>query len=390
MKLFTSEAVSTGHPDVLADNISDSILDAYLKKDPSARCAVEVLVKDHLVTIGGEISSTAYMPRDEIENIIKEVISRTGYKYEPHIILELKEQSPDIALGTNDEVNGAGDQGLMFGYATNEGPNYMPLAIHIAHSLITHAEYLKDKVEEYSWIKPDMKSQVTLDYDTVKPTVKTVVFSIQHEEGIDYDEMRASIKHLVDEVLGIYSDHIIIPEEYELLFNPTGKFVIGGPFGDAGVTGRKIVVDSYGGYAPVGGGTMRAGKDSTKVDRSAAYMTRYLAKNIVASGLMKDCLIQLSYAIGVSQPVSLNISTKDIDIKESQLRELESIIMNKYDLSPSGIIKFLDLKRPLYTSWHKNGAFTSPTKEYWSVLNTKNKEEIVDVPWEQIDENFLK
>lgn len=390
MKLFTSEAVSTGHPDVLADNISDSILDAYLKKDPSARCAVEVLVKDHLVTIGGEISSTAYMPRDEIENIIKEVISRTGYKYEPHIILELKEQSPDIALGTNDEVNGAGDQGLMFGYATNEGPNYMPLAIHIAHSLITHAEYLKDKVEEYSWIKPDMKSQVTLDYDTVKPTVKTVVFSIQHEEGINYDEMRASIKHLVDEVLGIYSDHIIIPEEYELLFNPTGKFVIGGPFGDAGVTGRKIVVDSYGGYAPVGGGTMRAGKDSTKVDRSAAYMTRYLAKNIVASGLMKDCLIQLSYAIGVSQPVSLNISTKDTSIKESQLRELESIIMNKYDLSPSGIIKFLDLKRPLYTSWHKNGAFTSPTKEYWSVLNTKNKEEIVDVPWEQIDENFLK
>lgn len=368
MDLFTSEFCSRGHPDRFTDVISNTILDECLKQDSNSRVAVEALAKDDKVILGGEITTNATIfPEQIVENVAREI----GYDFVPKVTNLLGKQSPDIALGTNDGANGAGDQGIMFGYATTDGPNYMPLAWSLARDLIKEFEELKGK-ENYEWIKPDMKSQVTIDYSSAVPVVHTVVLSIQTANGTDLDEVRRLyVKPVVEKVIQSekYREFVDLHSGYTLHFNATGKFEIGGPFGDCGVTGRKIVVDQYGGYAPVGGGNLN-GKDATKVDRSAAYMARYLAKNIVASGLLSECTIQLAYCIGVSQPVSLNIETPDFTL-DGYLEKLKQAIMSNYDLSPAGIIKFLELKEPRYVETSKYGHYGN---DY--------------ATWEQIDKDF--
>ena len=366
MKLFTSEFVAQGHPDRYCDVISNTILDKCLEQDSNSRVAVEALAKDDKVIIGGEITTKADI---NVEQIVKDVTKEIGYDWEPVVTNLLSEQSPDIAMGTNDEVNGAGDQGIMFGYATTDGPEYMPLAWTIARDIIKEFEVLRGN-GDFFWVKPDMKSQVTIDYSEAIPKVNTVVISIQTETGLDLSQVRPKVvDRIYDIIKSKYSDYVVIDEGCRVLFNETGKFEIGGPYGDCGVTGRKIVVDQYGGYAPVGGGNLN-GKDPTKVDRSAAYMARYLAKNIVAAGLLSDCTIQIGYCIGVSQPVSLNIETSD-NATDEYLDALETRIMKAYDLSPAGIIKFLELKEPRYVNTAKYGHYGN---DY--------------ATWEQIDEDF--
>lgn len=368
MKLFTSEFVAQGHPDRYTDVISNTILDSCLKQDPDSRVAVEALAKDNKVVLGGEITTSANI---DVEQIVKDVTKELGYDWEPEIINFLGKQSPDIAMGTNDDANGAGDQGIMFGYATSEGPEFMPLAWSIARDIIKAFEDLfHGKHEDFKWIKPDMKSQVTIDYSDAIPKVNTVVISIQTEVGTDLDKVRPLVKNVIQELIGEkYGSYVDLSDDWKILFNETGKFEIGGPYGDAGVTGRKIVVDQYGGYAPVGGGNLN-GKDPTKVDRSAAYMMRYLAKNLVAADLLSDCTIQCAYCIGVSQPVSLNIQTSD-DVSDKYLEDIAESIMNNYDLSPRGIIQFLELKEPRYVETAKYGHYGN---DY--------------ATWEQIDEDF--
>lgn len=368
MKLFTSEFVAQGHPDRYTDVISNTILDSCLKQDPDSRVAVEALAKDNKVVLGGEITTNANI---DVEQIVKDVTKELGYDWEPEIINFLGKQSPDIAMGTNDDANGAGDQGIMFGYATSEGPEFMPLAWSIARDIIKAFEDLfHGKHEDFKWIKPDMKSQVTIDYSDAIPKVNTVVISIQTEVGTDLDKVRPLVKNVIQELIGEkYGSYVDLSDDWKILFNETGKFEIGGPYGDAGVTGRKIVVDQYGGYAPVGGGNLN-GKDPTKVDRSAAYMMRYLAKNLVAADLLSDCTIQCAYCIGVSQPVSLNIQTSD-DVSDKYLEDIAESIMNNYDLSPRGIIQFLELKEPRYVETAKYGHYGN---DY--------------ATWEQIDEDF--
>lgn len=367
MKLFTSEFVSQMHPDRYCDLISNTILDECLEQDSNSRVAVEVLAKDNKVVLGGEITTTADI---DVESIVKTINREYGYDWEPEVINFLGKQSPDIALGTNDEANGAGDQGIMFGYATNEGPEYMPLAWSLARDIIQRFEQLRG-IEGYRWIKPDMKSQVTIDYEDAVPKVHTVVISIQTAEGTNIDEVRPQVKEvIVNLIKEKYSDLVDLAKGWKILFNETGKFEIGGPYGDAGVTGRKIVVDQYGGYAPVGGGNLN-GKDPTKVDRSAAYMMRYLAKNLVAAGLFSEVTLQVAYCIGVSKPVSLNIETTDM-CSEELINKLEKALMDKYDLSPAGIIKFLKLKEPRYV---ETAAYGHYGNDY--------------ATWEQIDNEFL-
>lgn len=354
-------------PDRYTDIISNTILDECLKQDPNSRVAVEALAKDNKVVLGGEITTSANI---DVEQIVKDVTKEIGYDWEPEVINFLGKQSPDIALGTNDEANGAGDQGIMLGYATDEGPDYMPLAWSIARDIIKEFEELRKNVE-FDFIKPDMKSQVTIDYSYAIPKVKTVVISIQTAKDTNLSKMeRDIVRPTIYKLLttGKYKEYVDLAEDYEVLFNKTGKFEIGGPYGDCGVTGRKIVVDQYGGYAPVGGGNLN-GKDPTKVDRSAAYMARYLAKNIVASGILPECTIQLGYCIGVSQPVSLNIESR----YETNLEELEESIKKSYDLSPAGIIRFLNLREPKYVETSKYGHYGN---DYAS--------------WEKIDKDFKK
>lgn len=368
MKLFTSEFVSRAHPDRYCDIISNTILDKCLEQDSNSRVAVEALAKDNKVVLGGEITTSANI---DVEQIVKDVTKELGYEWEPEIINFLGKQSPDIAMGTNDDANGAGDQGIMFGYATSEGPEFMPLAWSIARDIIKAFEDLfHGKHEDFKWIKPDMKSQVTIDYSDAIPKVNTVVISIQTEVGTDLDKVRPLVKNVIQELIGEkYGSYVDLSDDWKILFNETGKFEIGGPYGDAGVTGRKIVVDQYGGYAPVGGGNLN-GKDPTKVDRSAAYMMRYLAKNLVAADLLSDCTIQCAYCIGVSQPVSLNIQTSD-DVSDKYLEDIAESIMNNYDLSPKGIIQFLELKEPRYVETAKYGHYGN---DY--------------ATWEQVDEDF--
>lgn len=366
MKLFTSEFVSSGHPDRYTDIISNTILDECLKQDPNSRVAVEALAKDDKVILGGEITTKAQI---SVEQIVDNVTKEIGYNWVPKVTNYLGQQSPDIAMGTNDEVNGAGDQGIMFGYATSEGPEYMPLAWSIARDIIKEFETVMGE-GDFFWVKPDMKSQVTIDYSEAIPKVNTVVISIQTEIGTDLTKVRPLVvQRIHDLIKSKYDEYVDIDDNCRVLFNETGKFEIGGPFGDAGVTGRKIVVDQYGGYAPVGGGNLN-GKDPTKVDRSAAYMMRYLAKNIVASGILSDCTIQCGYCIGVSQPVSLNITTTDVYAQDA-MDILAQTILDHYDLSPAGIIRFLKLKEPRYVETAKYG-------HYGNNYAT----------WEQIDENF--
>ncbi|EOB6870927.1 methionine adenosyltransferase [Staphylococcus aureus] len=369
-RLFTSESVTEGHPDKIADQVSDAILDAILKDDPNARVACETTVTTGMALIAGEISTTTYV---DIPKVVRETIkeigytrAKYGYDYETMAILTaIDEQSPDIAQGVDKaleyrdkdseeeiEATGAGDQGLMFGYATNETETYMPLAIYLSHQL---AKRLSDvrKDGTLNYLRPDGKVQVTVEYDENDNPVRidTIVVSTQHADDVTLEQIQEDIKaHVIYPTV----PENLINEQTKFYINPTGRFVIGGPQGDAGLTGRKIIVDTYGGYARHGGGCF-SGKDPTKVDRSAAYAARYVAKNIVAAGLADQCEVQLAYAIGVAEPVSIAIDTFGTGkVSEGQLIEA---VRKHFDLRPAGIIKMLDLKQPIYKQTAAYGHF---------------------------------
>ncbi|HDP6386638.1 TPA: methionine adenosyltransferase [Staphylococcus aureus] len=369
-RLFTSESVTEGHPDKIADQVSDAILDAILKDDPNARVACETTVTTGMALIAGEISTTTYV---DIPKVVRETIkeigytrAKYGYDYETMAILTaIDEQSPDIAQGVDKaleyrdkdseeeiEATGAGDQGLMFGYATNETETYMPLAIYLSHQL---AKRLSDvrKDGTLNYLRPDGKVQVTVEYDENDNPVRidTIVVSTQHADDVTLEQIQENIKaHVIYPTV----PENLINEQTKFYINPTGRFVIGGPQGDAGLTGRKIIVDTYGGYARHGGGCF-SGKDPTKVDRSAAYAARYVAKNIVAAGLADQCEVQLAYAIGVAEPVSIAIDTFGTGkVSEGQLVEA---VRKHFDLRPAGIIKMLDLKQPIYKQTAAYGHF---------------------------------
>lgn len=364
-QLFTSEAVSIGHPDHVCDMISDSVLDACLAQDQDSRVACETMAKDDFVILSGEITTKAVV---NVEQIAKDTIKNIGYTYTPRVLNLLSRQSPDIAQGV--DVGGAGDQGIMFGYANTETDEYMPLAITMAHELVMRATALR-KSKDFKWAGPDMKSQVTLEYDENKNArVHTMLMSVQHLEEYNEKEFKQFIKEqIMDKIAKKHN----LNTDFKVLINPTGKFVIGGPEGDAGLTGRKIIVDTYGGYAPHGGGAF-SGKDPTKVDRSAAYMARYLAKNIVASGVAKECLIQLSYAIGVKQPISIFVDCKGTNVVDEQ--KIIDTIYKNFDLSPFGIITKLDLKKPIYSQTCNGGHFGR---------RVIDEEKRIECTWEKLD-----
>ena len=365
-RLFTSEAVSIGHPDHVCDMISDSVLDACLSQDPDSRVACETMAKDEFIILSGEITTKANI---DVEKIAKDTIKKIGYTYMPRVLNLISKQSPDIAQGV--DIGGAGDQGIMFGYANSETEEFMPLAITMAQELVKLATILR-KSGEFKWAGPDMKSQVTLEYDEKGNTsVHTILMSVQHSEDYNEKDFKTFIKeNIMDKIAEKHN----LNTNFKVLINPTGKFVIGGPEGDAGLTGRKIIVDTYGGYAPHGGGAF-SGKDPSKVDRSAAYMARYLAKNIVASKIAKECLIQLSYAIGVREPISIFVDCKGTN-KVDEEKEIIDLIYEKFDLSPLGIIKKLDLKRPIYSETCNGGHFGR------RFLDNEQK---IECSWERLD-----
>lgn len=367
-KLFTSESVTEGHPDKIADQISDAILDAILEQDPYARVACETAVNTGLVLVFGEITTTAYV---DIQQIVRKKIAEIGYvgrKYgfdadNVAVLVSLDEQSPDIAQGVDDAIEtrgsdsvekeiGAGDQGLMFGYANDETPELMPLPISLSHRLAERLTAIR-KDGTVAYLGPDGKTQITVEYnedETIK-RLDTIVISTQHDEDIELEQLRTDvIEHVIRPI--IPSEWI--DDETIIYINPTGKFVIGGPVGDSGLTGRKIIVDTYGGFARHGGGAF-SGKDATKVDRSASYAARYIAKNIVAAGFAKRCEIQLSYAIGVAEPLSISIDTFGTGTIDEM--SLVSAIRQVFNLTPSGIIKMLDLRRPVYSKTAAYGHF---------------------------------
>ena len=363
---FTSESVTSGHPDKVCDQISDAILDACLKEDPNSRVACECFTTTNLVVIGGEITTNAHV---DYEQVARDVLRKIGYTSDElgidadHCRIEvvMDTQSSDIALGTNNEVGGAGDQGIMFGYATNETKGYMPLPISIAHQLVRYASELRHE-GTFKWARPDMKSQVTIDYTEETPKIDTILMSIQHDPDFDEKEFKRFIKEdIMDKVVDDYG----LNHDYKVFINPTGRFVIGGPHGDTGLTGRKIIVDTYGGSAHHGGGAF-SGKDPTKVDRSAAYISRYIAKNLVAAGLCDRCEIQLSYAIGVKEPTSVFVETYGTE-KVSRDVILEAI-KKEFNLTPQGIIDTLNLRQPIYSKTAAYGHFGR--KEF---------------PWEKLD-----
>ena len=365
-KLFTSESVTEGHPDKLCDYISDSVLDAYFEQDPNSRVACETVAGKNQILVTGEITSKGKV---DIEKVVRDVLKEVGYDnsltdidYRTcNVLLNISKQSPDIALGVDKsleekegqglESEGAGDQGLMFGFATDETKDYMPMPIYLSHKLAKRLSEVR-KNKEIKYLRPDGKVQVTIEYNNDKPQrVDTVVVSTQHNEEVSLEQLRNDIKEKV-----IYP---IIPKELldentKYYINPTGRFVIGGPLGDSGLTGRKIIVDTYGGYSRHGGGAF-SGKDPTKVDRSASYMARYIAKNLVANGYAKKCEIQISYAIGVAKPVSISIDTFGTSLKTEE--ELIKIVEENFDLTPKGIIETLDLRKPIYRKTTNYGHF---------------------------------
>ena len=380
-KLFTSESVTEGHPDKMADQISDAVLDAIIAKDPYARVACETLVATGQIHIVGEISTDCYV---DIAKIARETVLEIGYDRAKYgfdgatcgVLISIDEQSSDIALGVNqsaeakegeraeEELIGAGDQGMMFGYASDETPEYMPMPISLAHKLARQlTKVRKDGVLKY--LRPDGKTQVTVEYDNGRPVrIDTIVISTQHREDVSMAQLRADImKHVISSVVPAE----MIDDKTKYHINPTGRFVIGGPQGDSGLTGRKIIVDTYGGMARHGGGAF-SGKDPTKVDRSAAYAARYVAKNIVAAGLANKCEIQLAYAIGVAQPVSVSVDT----FGTGKLSDgcIADLVLKNFILTPAGIIKTLNLRQPIYKQTAAYGHFGRTD---------------IDLPWEHLD-----
>ena len=368
--LFTSESVSEGHPDKVADQISDAVLDAVLAQDPKARVAAETLVATDLCVLAGEITTTAKV---DYEKIARETIARIGYRSPDlgfssdscKVLLNYGQQSPDIAQGVNegeglDLEQGAGDQGLMFGYACDETPVLMPFAIYYSHRLMQRQSELR-RNGSLPWLRPDAKAQITAVYDSETGKVKridTVVLSTQHDEGISYDELREAV---IEQIIKPVLPSEMLTEETKYLVNPTGKFIIGGPHGACGLTGRKIIVDTYGGAAPHGGGAF-SGKDPSKVDRSAAYACRYVAKNIVAAGLATQCQIQISYAIGIAEPTSISIDT--FGTGKLNETELIKLVREHFDLRPKGIVQMLDLLRPIYGKTAAYGHFGREEPEF--------------------------
>jgi len=364
--LFTSESVSEGHPDKVADQISDAVLDAILKQDKTSRVAAETLVKDNLVVLAGEITTQA---RVNYDAVARNTIKRIGY-IDPAIgfdastctvLVAYGQQSPDIARGVDKSVDldqGAGDQGLMFGYACDETPSLMPLPIFLSHRLVERQAELR-RSGRLAWLRPDAKSQVTIRYVNGRPeSIDTVVLSTQHAPGIEHKRLSESV---IEEVIKPVLPKSMMKGKVNFLVNPTGAFEIGGPKGDCGVTGRKIIVDTYGGAAPHGGGAF-SGKDPSKVDRSAAYAARYVAKNIVAAGLASKCLVQVSYAIGVARPTSVMVTTQGTGKMSDDA--LSALVTRHFDLRPRGIIQMLDLLRPIYEKTAAYGHFGREEAEF--------------------------